>query len=116
MNDVDAVLRENLSPKALRVLDAVREIQAVGAEVTKAIDSVEAEALTAEGGVCACADGQGFLTDLVIADWVVGDYTVEELEDAISDAMADASGRGQAAGERLLSGIDERLGDAGEFD
>lgn len=109
MNELDAVLRDNLSPKALGVLHAVRQIQAIGAKISGDIATIEAEAFAADGGVCAVADGQGFLTELVISDAVVGELTVEALEDAISDAMADASGLGQARGSAVLDGIDDRI-------
>lgn len=113
MSDLDAVLQENLSPKALGVLHAVRQIQAIGAKISGDIAKIEAEAFAADGAVCAVADGQGFLTDLVISDAALSELTVEGLEDAISDAMADASGLGQARGSAVLDGIDDRVAAAG---
>ncbi|PQM49168.1 Nucleoid-associated protein YbaB [Mycobacterium talmoniae] len=111
MSEVDEVLRENLSPKALGVLQTARAVQAAGAELSDAVAAVREDACSPEGDVWACADGQGFLTALMIDDAAMSRYTVEELEDVISDALVDASGRGQAAGEAVLGKLDEKIKD-----
>ena len=102
-SDMESLLRESLSPKALAVLATARELQDRGARLTTAVDAVKEEVYSPDGDVWATADGQGFITALMIDDAALTGRTVEEVEDVISDVLVDASGRGQAAGEALLS-------------
>lgn len=102
-SDMESLLRESLSPKALAVLATARELQDRGARLTAAVDAVKEEVYSPDGDVWATADGQGFVTALMIDDAALTGRTVEEVEDIISDVLVDASGRGQAAGEALLS-------------
>ncbi|ETZ55295.1 hypothetical protein MAHJHV58_00190 [Mycobacterium avium subsp. hominissuis] len=107
---IDETLRDVLSPKSLAVLEGVQALQSVGTRYAESVDAVREEALSPDSDVWACADGQGFIQAIMIDDDALsGRYTLEELEDAISDVMIDASGRGQAAGEQLSRAFMARL-------
>ncbi|MEX3645229.1 YbaB/EbfC family nucleoid-associated protein [Mycolicibacterium porcinum] len=67
--------------------------------------AVKAEAYSADEAVWACADGQGFVEALMIDDKAIAANTVQDLEDLISDALVDASSRGQAEGTIALSTV-----------
>ncbi|WP_454793758.1 YbaB/EbfC family nucleoid-associated protein [Mycolicibacterium lutetiense] len=71
----------------------------------RVLASVKAEAYSPGESVWACADGQGFIEALMIDDAAIVASTVEELEDLISDAMLDASARGQSAGTEALRAV-----------
>ena len=107
------LLRENLPPKALEVFVGATLIKQIGEQTCKAIDAAEAEVVSDDGAVCVVADGQGFLTELIIADWAVADLDLEALEETISETLVRASGLGQAAGEKVFADLDERLAEAG---
>ena len=107
---IDESLREVLSPKALATLEAARALERVAAAFREQIAAVRAEGVSPAGDVWSVADGEGFLVSLAIDDTALaGTYTLEDLEDVISDAMIDASGRGQAAGERLFAAFAARV-------
>lgn len=71
----------------------------------QALAAVKAEAYSADESVWACADGQGFIEALMIDDMAITANTVEDLEDLISDALIDASARGQAEGTTALGTV-----------
>ncbi|MBU8817565.1 YbaB/EbfC family nucleoid-associated protein [Mycolicibacterium goodii] len=108
-SEIDKILEENLSPKAMQVYREARQRQAVGAKLSEDIAAVKAEAYSPNDDVWACADGQGFITALMIDDDAIVNNSLEELEDLISDTMVEASGRGQAAGEALTNKLDAEL-------
>ena len=71
----------------------------------QALAAVKAEAYSEDESVWACADGQGFVEALMIDDKAIAANTVEDLEDLISDALIDASARGQAEGTTRLGTV-----------
>ncbi|ART74385.1 hypothetical protein BTO20_37845 (plasmid) [Mycobacterium dioxanotrophicus] len=103
---MDVIAREYLSPTARKVLQDVLDIRDRGREISAQVDSVREEGKSADETIWACCDGQGFLRDLEIDDDAIAEYSAEELEDLISDAMVEASGRGQAVGEELTKELD----------
>lgn len=107
---VDETLRDVLSPKALAVLRSARELKRVGTSFSQSLDEVREEAFSDTEDVWSAANGNGFNVALAIDDAVLsGKYSLEEVEDLISDAMIDASGLGQAVGERLSAQFTARL-------
>jgi DNA-binding protein YbaB len=98
-----------LSPKARSVLRWAQSLRETAESVTHAIGRVQAEAFAGEDAVWACADGSGYLRALMIDDTALATYAIEDLEDLISDAMAEACGRGQAAGEAVLDALDTQF-------
>jgi DNA-binding protein YbaB len=107
--ELEPLLREYLSPKAQEVVRTLRTIEAEGAKLSEEIAGVKEEAFSAGEQVWACADGQGFITALMIDDDAISNSTLEELEDLISDTMIDASGRGQIRGEQLLGALEDEM-------
>lgn len=99
---LDDALRSVLSPKVIEVLRQTRAIEDAQAQFFRALDEAREEAFSPEGDVWSVATGKGENVALAIDDAVLsGKYTLEEVEDLVSDTMIDASGLGLAAGERL---------------
>ncbi|MGD9622313.1 MAG: hypothetical protein AB7G47_20005 [Mycolicibacterium sp.] len=98
---IDPAALEHLSPKALAVVQKLQAHYAAGQWLSDAVDNVKEEVYAADDHVWACADGQGYLRALMIDDEAMASHTLEELEDVISDAMVEASGRGLARGEEF---------------
>lgn len=104
---VDPLLLDVLSPKALGVLKGALGHAELGRRHSEELDAVKEEAFSEDGRVWAVADGVGFIRGLMIDDEAVTAMSAEELEDAISDVLADASGRGQAAGAAICRRQDQ---------
>lgn len=102
---MDQIVRDYLSPKAQEVVSTLLAIRDEGARITKEVEDVREEGLSSDESVWACANGLGFITGLVIDDEAIAENSCEELEDLISDALVEASGRGQAVGEELTKDL-----------
>lgn len=98
---IDPAVKEFLSPKALAVVQQLQATHAAGQWLSDAVDSVKEEVFAGGDRVWVAADGQGYLRAMMIDDEALATYTLEELEDVISDAMIEASGRGLAIGDAL---------------
>lgn len=99
---LDDSLRAVLSPKVIEVLRQSRAIEDAQAQFFRALDEAREEAFSPQEDVWSAATGKGENVALAIDDTVLsGKYTLEEVEDLISNTMIDASGLGLYAGERL---------------
>lgn len=102
MSDPSETWRDVLSPTALATLQLVRKAEDVQARFVDALDSLRREAFSPDEDVWSAADGHGHVRALMIDDEVLGGkYQLEEVEDVVSNAMIDASGRGYAAGRQV---------------
>lgn len=82
------------------------ELSAAGTPAqAQALDAAKAEAYSHDESVWACADGRGLIDALMIDDETIARCSVDELEDVISDALVDASARGQFIGRRVLRSV-----------
>ncbi len=102
MSDPSETWRDLLSPTAIATLQMVHKAEDVQARFVQALDGVRREAFSPEEDVWSAADGHGRVRALMIDDEVLGGkYDLEEVEDVVSNAMIDASGRGYAAGRQV---------------
>jgi DNA-binding protein YbaB len=107
MSDAEDYYREVLTPKAYAVLQEARAEAEAGEKSKAAMYGVK-EAQDEES-VWACANGLGEIVALMIDDEAITDNNLEALEDLVSDAMAGASGKGQAAGWQIVRELDEEI-------
>lgn len=101
---IDPSIRESLSPKALAVVQELQAHYSAGRALSEAVENVKEEVFSDDDLVWATADGYGYLRALMIDDEALSRYSLEELEDVISDVMVEASGRGLAVGDVLARG------------
>lgn len=100
----DETLRDLLSPTALAAREVALALSRAARQHLDALAAVREEASSPDGDVWSAANGEGQLVALAIDDSVLGgQYTLEDIEDLVSDAMIDASGRGLAVGERITA-------------
>lgn len=104
---VDPLLQEVLSPKALGVLKGALGQAELGRRHSDELEAVKEEVFSGDSSVWAVSDGMGFIRALMIDDEALTALSAEELEDTISDVLAEASGRGQATGMAICRRQDE---------
>lgn len=88
---VDPLLLDVLSPKALGVLKGALGQAELGRRHSDELESVKEEVFSEDSHVWAVSDGMGFIRGLMIDDEALTSMSAEELEDTISDVLAEAS-------------------------
>lgn len=109
MSDTEDYYREVLSGKAYGVLQEARAEAEAGEKSKAAMYEVKEDQFSDDESVWACSNGLGHIDALMIDDEAITNNSLEVLEDLVSDAMAGASGKGQAAGWQIVRDLDETI-------